>query len=148
MSDQGGQPLTEEDLKNMSEEELQELYLKQYNDEMRQMRVEDLIAQSMLTLVNIGARRAGMVPGAEDERDAVQLQKAIEAAKALLGFVEAELGPDAEQIRQAISQLQMAYVQMQGGEGTAAPAGNPAADQGSDQPGPAESSGRLWVPGQ
>lgn len=148
MSDQGGQPLTEEDLKNMSEEELQELYLQQYNAEMRQMRVEDLIAQSMFTLVNIGVRRAGLVPGAEDERDAAQLQKAIEAAKALLGFVESEMGEDADQIRQAISQLQMAYVQIQGSEGAAAPASDAAADQAPDQPGPAESSGRLWVPGQ
>ena len=147
MSDQGGQPLTEEDIKNMSEEELQELYLQQYNAEMRELRVEDLIAQSVITLVNVGARRAGLLPGAEDELDPAQLHKAIEAARSLLPIVEAELGPDADQIRQAISQLQMAFVQIQGGgEGADA-----AAEQTTSEPGgagPAQSSGRLWVPGQ
>ncbi|HMS72016.1 MAG TPA: hypothetical protein PKB03_03190 [Baekduia sp.] len=97
MSDQGGQPLTEEDIKNMSEEELQELYLQQYNAEMRELRVEDLIAQSLITLVNVGARRAGLLPGAEDELDPAQLHKAIEAARSLLPIVEAarpRCGPD------------------------------------------------------
>ncbi len=138
---------TEEELANLSEEELKQLYLEQYNAEMRQVRVEDLIAQSLITLVNVGARRAGLVPGTEDEHDPEQLRVAIEAARALLPLAEPTLGPDAAAIRDALSRLQLAYVQAGGVSSPAPSAGQaPAAEPGG--PGPAQSSGRLWVPGQ
>jgi len=52
-------------------------------------------------------------------------------------------------IRDALSQLQMAYTQMAG-----QPAPGPEGAESGEQPpsaggtGPAQSSGRLWVPGQ
>ena len=58
----GPRRYSEEELSKMSEEELKELYLEQYNAEMRQVQVQDLVAQSLITLINIGARRAGIVP--------------------------------------------------------------------------------------
>ena len=82
--------------------------------------------------------------------------------RALLPQVEPVLGPDARQIRDAISRLQMEYARLAGaggaGEGPAAPEGAeqpaepapPGAQQppNPDDPGPAQSSGRLWVPGR
>jgi hypothetical protein len=61
--------------------------------------------------------------------------------------VEPVLGQDAAQVRNAISQLQMAFAQMAGGEagGAESPGGQA---QQPEQPGQGQSSGRLWVPGQ
>lgn len=144
MTDQNAEaprPMTEEELKNLSEEELQQLYMEQYNAEMKQIRVEDMVMQTIVTLINLGGRRAGLAPETEDERDPAQLQLAINAAMALVPLVEAQLGPDAAQIQQALTQLQMAFVQSQGGDPASAEAAAPPAP-------PAAPNSGLWVPGQ
>ncbi len=127
-----------------SEEEMQAAYEAQ----LKQLRIEDVVIQTLVSLVNLGGRKAGLAPGTEDERDPDQLRLAIEGARALLPLVEQELGPDAQQVRNALSQLQMAYAQSApaGAEG----AGAPASDPRPPQPGPAQGpgGGRLWVPGQ
>jgi hypothetical protein len=135
------------DPSNMSEEELRAAYEAQLEEQLRTLRVEDVLVQTIVTLVNLGGRRAGLAPGTEDEQDPEQLRLAIEGARALLGLIEPQLGPDATAIREALSQLQMAYAQLAGGGGS--PAAEPgSADPDPDGPGPAQSSGRLWVPGQ
>jgi hypothetical protein len=152
MSDDQQQPMTEEELRAAYEAQLEE--------QLKTLRVEDVVVQTIVTLVNLGGRRAGLAPGTEAERDPEQLRLAIEGARALLGLIEAELGPDGAAIRDALSQLQLAYAQLAGGPaggpGSSAP-GGPAAPQDPSgastdpaQPGtgPAQSSGRLWVPGQ
>ena len=119
-----------------------------YEAEIKKLRVEDVLIQTVVSLVNLGGRKAGLAPGTEDERDLGQLQKAIDAARALLPLVEAELGPDAGQVRDALSQLQMAFAQQaQGGQEPPQAAGEQPPQQ-PQQPGSAQSSGRLWVPGQ
>jgi len=128
-----------------SEEELRAAY----EAEIKKLRVEDVVIQTVITLVNLGGRKAGLAPGTEDERDADQLRLAIDGARALLPFVEAELGPDAAQVRDALSQLQLAFAQSAsegGGPGETPPAGPPTTEAPSS--GPAPPSGRLWVPGQ
>jgi hypothetical protein len=142
MSDQQRQP-TEEELR---------AYAQQLEEQMRQLRVEDVIVQTIVTLVNLGGRRAGLAQGTEGERDPEQLRLAIEGARALLPLIEDQLGPDGKAIRDALSQLQMAYVQIsesEAGSGGGEQGGEPGA-QGEQPkgPGPAQSSGRLWVPGQ
>jgi hypothetical protein len=142
----------------MTEEELRAAYEQQLEEQLRTLRVEDVVVQTIVTLVNLGGRRAGLAPGTEEERDPEQLRLAIEGARALLGLIEAELGPDGAAIREAVSQLQLAYAQLAGG--TVAPGGPAGAPGGPADPGaagaqpepggagPAQSSGRLWVPGQ
>jgi hypothetical protein len=116
-----------------------------YEAELKKLHVEDIVIQTLVSLVNIGGRKAGLAPGTEDERDPAQLKLAIEGARALLPLVEEELGPDANQIRNALSQLQLAFARSaQGGE--AAVEKQPESPQ--EQPAPPQSSGRLWVPGQ
>lgn len=120
-----------------------------YEAQLKQIRVEDVLVQTLVSLVNLGGRKAGLAAGAEDERDLEQLRQAIEGVRALLPLVEEALGPDAAQIRQALSQLQMAYAR----EAPPATAGAGAQDPAPDAPdapkgpGPAQASGRLWVPG-
>ena len=127
-----------------SEEELRAAY----EAEIKKLRVEDVVIQTVVSLVNLAGRKAGLAPGTEDERDLDQLRIAIEGSRALLPLVEQELGPsDSNQIRNALSQLQMAYAQgaQEGGGPGETPPSEPPQEPGS---GPAQSSGKLWVPGQ
>src|SRR6185503_16689619 len=101
VSEQGRQP-TEEELRAA------------YEAELKKVRVEDVIVQTAVSLINLGARKAGLAPGSEDERDAEQVHQAIEAVRALWPQVEAALGPDAPKLREPLSHLQMAYTQMAG----------------------------------
>jgi hypothetical protein len=134
-----------------------------YEQQLKQIRVEDVLVQTVLSLINLGSLRAGLVPGNESEADPQQLRQAIDAVRALLPQVEPVLGPDARQIRDAVSRLQMEYARLAGAGGAEVPEGQPApqgagegdaAPQGTQQPseaegpGPAQSSGRLWVPGR
>jgi hypothetical protein len=154
MSDMSDQQQPEQ----MSEEELRAAYERQLEEQLRTLRVEDVIVQTIVTLVNLGGRRAGLAPGTEDERDPEQLRLSIEGARALLGLIENELGPDAAAIRDALSQLQMAYAQLAGGSPAGGPAGGAGGPAGGGQapgggpaqggPGSPPSSGRIWVPGQ
>jgi hypothetical protein len=125
-----------------------------YEQQLKQIKVDDVLVQTVLSLINLGSLRAGVVPGNEGEADPQQLRQAIEGVRALLPLIEPALGPDARQIRDAVSRLQMEYARLAGGA-TAPPAQEqPAAPEGEqpppepDGPGPAESSGRLWVPGR
>jgi hypothetical protein len=143
MSSEQGRPPTEDELQQT------------YEEEMKRIKVEDVLVQSLVSLINLGGRRAGLVPGAEEEYDPQQLGQAIEGARALLPLVEGGLGEDAGQIRQALSQLQMAFARTGGptpAEGATRPEPQePAAPQpGGQQPGggSGQGSGRLWIPGQ
>jgi hypothetical protein len=125
-----------------------------YEEQLKQIKVDDVLVQTVLSLINLGSLRAGVVPGNEAEADPQQLRQAIEGVRALLPLIEPALGPDASQIRDAVSRLQMEYARLAGGA-TAPPAQEqPAAPDGEQkqpkpgEPGPAQSSGRLWVPGR
>ncbi|MFL5846845.1 MAG: hypothetical protein ACJ762_19350 [Solirubrobacteraceae bacterium] len=125
---------------DISEEELRAAY----EEQLKQVRVEDVLVQTVVSLLNLGGRKAGLAPGTEDERDPDQLRAAIEGTRALLPLVEEVLGPDAKQLRDVLSQLQMAYTQLAPGS-PPPPAGEP---EPPADPGPPPPSGRIWVPGQ
>ena len=126
-----------------------------YEQQLKQIRVEDVLVQTVLSLINLGSLRAGLVPGNEVEADPQQLRQAIEGVRALLPLVEPALGPDARQIRDAVSRLQMEYARLAGAGAPQADAEQPAPEAEQEpppatpgEPGPAQSSGRLWVPGR
>jgi hypothetical protein len=163
-----------------SEEELRAAY----EAELKKIKVEHIVLEQVVSLINLGMRRTGLAPGTEDERDVDQVRLAIEAVRVLLPLVEQAAGPQAGSLRDALSQLQLAYVRLGGGPAPAgqaqpaAPQAQPAAPQdpgagpgegleGGDEAdgppsggapesepakpgeaGPAQRSGRLWVPGQ
>ncbi|MEA2149740.1 MAG: hypothetical protein QOD69_1570 [Solirubrobacteraceae bacterium] len=133
-------PPEEDDLSGLSEAELRAAY----EAELSRVRVEDVLVQTVVSLLNLAARKAGLT-GADEEPDWDQVAQAIDATRALLPFVEPTLGPETAQVRDALTQLQLAYTQS-GAAGAAAQPGEAAADAGGT--GPAQSSGRLWVPGQ
>ncbi|MDQ3588605.1 MAG: hypothetical protein M3375_09705 [Actinomycetota bacterium] len=127
MHDSPGEP-TEEELRAALEEQ------------MRHIRVEDVILQTVATLVNLAARRLGLAtaPGEDlsEERDIEQAQLAIEAVRALVPLSPEE---QSEPVRQALTQLQMAFARETQAAGGAQPApGSGAAQPGSSPPGAGE----------
>lgn len=175
-----------------SEEELRAAY----EAELARITSTDMILQAAVSLLNVGSYRlmpapagaqAGAPPGSG--RDLEQVRDAIDGVRALLEILERRVPSEVRPLRDALSQLQMAYareVQASGAEpaaqsggeagqggaqdppagagpgssggapgapGAPAPGQDPGqgptqGDQGEPGPGPAESSGRLWVPGR
>jgi hypothetical protein len=119
MSSQQGQP---------SEEELRAAY----EAELKRLRVEHVLLDNVAALVNLGMRRTGLVEGTEDERDPAQVRLAIEAVRSMLPVLEQAAPSQIGAIRDAVSQLQLAFVRI-GGQ----PSGPGAAEAGSAS-GPSE----------
>ncbi len=172
-----------------------------YEAELSRITSADLMLQAAVSLLNVGsyrlAPRSAGAPGGADApagdaqaagqaqppsgNDLEQARDAIDGARALLKILERSAPSEIAPLRNALSQLQMAYaraVQAAGGApgasgaggatsgGGAEPAsggssggatgggagGAPGADEAPSEqppaPGPAESSGRLWVPGR
>jgi hypothetical protein len=80
-------------------------------EELRRVRVEQVVMEATVSILNVAVMRAGLVPGSENERDLDQVRFGIEAVRGLLPLVEQVAGDQARPIRDALSQLQMAYVQ-------------------------------------
>ncbi len=138
----GGEP----DLEGLNQDELRAAY----EAELARIRVEDILVQTVVSLLNLAARKGGLT-GGEEEPDFEQVRQAVDATRALLPLVEPMLGPDAKQVREALAQLQLAYAR----SGATPPPGAPGAPGAAepppapaDKPSSAQSSGRLWVPGQ
>ena len=156
-----------------SEEELRAAY----EAELKRLKVEHVLLDNVAALANLGMLRTGLAPGTESERDPAQVRLAIESIRALLPVLEQAAPGQIGAIRDAVSQLQLAFVRIGGqepgsGEPGARPdspaTGGPAPGAGADpgatagpaggaaepqppkpgEPGPAQRSGRLWVPGQ
>jgi len=181
-----------------------------YEAEIKKVRVEHLMLEHVVTLVNLGMRRTGLAPGTEAERDPGQVRLAIEGVRSLLPLVEEVAPAQSGPIRHALSQMQLAFVRIGGqpaaegdarheagsgaggaagagggpgggdaggggaggaeagaggggagagggGAGAGGAGGGPDAGGGEateqappkpGEPGPAQRSGRLWVPGQ
>jgi hypothetical protein len=162
-----GRPPTEEELRAA------------YEAEIARVKVEQVLLEHVVTLINLGMRRTGLVPGTEAERDPTQVRVAIDAIRAQLPLLEQTAPQQISPIRDALSQLQLAYVKIGGAPGPAVgdapPEGEPGAGGGEPgagggepgagggepgsgeqtppppkpgEAGPAQRSGRLWVPGQ
>lgn len=120
-----------------TDEELQAAY----ETEMQRLRVEQILLESVVTLINLGMRRTGLGPGTEGERDLAQVQLAIESVRALVPVLERVAPEQARQVRDALSQVQLAYVRI-GGQAAGAGAGAGAASaSGTGEPGAAPGEG-------
>jgi hypothetical protein len=151
-----------------------------YEAELSRITSADMMLQAAVSLLNIGSYRlAGPPPAGEGGaaqpatgRDLEQVRDAIDGVRALLEILERRVPGELAPLRNALSQLQMAYArdmqasggqpssgadQPGGGEAGPASGGAPGAKPGPGEgegeqdpsgPGPAESSGRLWVPGR
>ena len=116
-----------------SEEELRA----QLEEEIRNVRVEDVVLQSTVSILNLSARRIAK----DDERDLDQAKIGIDAARALVDLVQSEAQP---QLRQAISELQVLYA-THAGEGSAEETGGESGPEQGSSERPKGDSG-LWTP--
>ncbi|HEY2632698.1 MAG TPA: hypothetical protein VGI26_10025 [Solirubrobacteraceae bacterium] len=159
-----------------------------YEAELNRITATDMILQTAVSLLNIGGRRLGLARPAEpggsapggdppaSERDLEQVRDAIDGARALMPILERRMPREIGPLRDAVSQLQMAYAREVQSTRDPAPAAPPVAPSAASTPtdaplggstaepsapvadapageekpapGPAESSGRLWVPGR
>jgi hypothetical protein len=133
---QSDEPQSEEEIRARLEEQL------------RKLRVEDLMIESVVSVLNLTARRIAK----EDERDLEQGRVGIDAIRAWVDMLPEEA---AKQIRQALSELQMLYAQAvgEGGEAEQTGGAQPAANRGApgsgaeEAPRPsADPPPRLWTP--
>jgi hypothetical protein len=121
----GDTPPSEEELRARIEEQL------------RQVRVQDLLVESAASIVNLTARRIAKV----DEQDLEQARVGIEAVRALVDLIDGEVQG---QIRGALSELQLLYARASKGEPLDAP---PEAEPAPEQPAPQKPPSKLWTPG-
>jgi hypothetical protein len=134
--DPGAEPQPEQQMTAEQEE-----MLRQMEEEMRQVRVQDVVTQSAVSILNLAARRIAK----EDERDLEQARVGIEAVRALVDLLEPE--PQRE-VRNALSQIQVMYADQAGSGAGPAPggAGEATAGEGAAPPSGQQPS-KLWTPG-
>jgi hypothetical protein len=90
--------------------------------QLRKLKVQDLLVESVVSVLNLTARRIAK----EDERDLEQARVGIEAVRAWVGLLPEEA---AKQIQNALSELQVLYAQATEGSGPE----EPEADQGEPE---------------
>jgi hypothetical protein len=100
MTEEPRQP-TEEELRAALEEQ------------MKKITVKDVLLQTVITLINVSARKLGLA-GEESEKDLDQARQGIEGVRALVPLL-----PEQEQaaVREPLSQLQMVYAREAGASG-------------------------------
>ncbi len=134
-----------------------------------------MILQAVVSLLNIGGHRLGLSsqegrPGSEEARDLEQVRDAIDGVRALLPILERRGARDLQICARCATRCPSCRWPTRARPGRArrgpsvpsetaragapgAPAAQPAAlarcrSEPADGPGPAQSSGRLWVPGR
>lgn len=94
-------------------------------EELRKLRVEDVLVQSLVTISQVGYRRLGLTPDTADDQDLDQARLAIESMDALTPVLE-RFVPDQliNDFRASVSNLKLAYAD--------AASDNPAAAETTD----------------
>ena len=127
-----------------SEEELRAAL----EEQMKRITVKDVLLQTVITLINVSARKLGLT-GEESEKDLAEAQKGIDGVRALVPLLPAE---EQAAVREPLSQLQMAYAREAGGgaQGTG--------DRAQEEPKPetrnskletderAKARSKIWTP--
>jgi hypothetical protein len=107
-------------------------------EQMRRITVKDVLLQTVVTLVNLSARKLGLGEG--EDKDLDQARLGIDAVRALLPLLpEEEVAP----VREALSQLQMAYAQA-AGDKPQTPDPRPQTQNEEDERAKARS--KIWTP--
>ena len=95
----------------------EEQLAQQVAEELRRLRIEDVLIQTLITISSIGYRRLGLTEDTKDDRDLQQVRLAIDTMTALTPVLE-NVVPE-ELIRdfnQSVANLQLAYAQAAGEE--------------------------------
>jgi hypothetical protein len=107
-------------------------------EQMRRITVKDVLLQTVVTLVNLSARKLGLGEG--EEKDLDQARLGIDAVRALLPLLpEEEVAP----VKEAVSQLQMAYAQAAGQKPETQ---DPTPETPDDEAERAKARSKIWTP--
>jgi uncharacterized protein YjaG (DUF416 family) len=80
-------------------------------EELRTLRVEDVLVNALLAVSSIGYRRLGATPDTAADRDLDQVRLAIDTMKAIATVLETFVPPELLQnFAEAVAELQLAYV--------------------------------------
>ncbi len=115
-------------------------------EQMKRITVKDVLLQTVITLVNLSARKLGLA-GDEKEKDLEQAHQAIEGIRALLPLLPAD---EQQAVREPLSQLQMRYAQearnQESGDRESGPEAEtrPAPDTQADER--AKARAKIWTP--
>jgi hypothetical protein len=138
MSDEGTPTQPPGGQQQPSEEELRA----RIEEQLKQVRVQDLLVESAASIVNLTARRIAK----PDEQDLEQARIGIEAVRALVDLLDGEVEG---QIRGALSELQLLYARASKGEPLeGAPETAPPPESTPPEPPPEPGPSKLWTPGR
>jgi len=102
----------------MSESEDQERIARELADELRRLRIEDVLIQTLITVSSIGYRRLGLTEETRDDRDLQQARLAIDAMAALTPVLESVVPEELiRDFNQSVANMQLAYAQAAADEG-------------------------------
>lgn len=102
-----------------------------YEAELARITVPDMLLQATVSLLNLAARR--LAPEGDEGRDLDQVRDAIDGVRALLEILERRMPGELRTLRDALSQLQLAYAaEVQRGDRAASPGGGASS---ADEPG-------------
>jgi hypothetical protein len=128
----------EQEEQQPSEEELRE----RIDEQLRKVRVQDVLLESVVSLINLTARRIAK----DDERDLEQARVGIEAVRAVVDLLDDE---PAKQVRSALSEIQMLYAKHAEGS-PVDPESGAEGPPGAEAPPPSRGApggpSRLWTP--
>ena len=90
---------------SVAEEPDQEEFARRLEEELKRIKVADLLVQTVYTVSSLGYRRMG-----EEDRDLDQARLAIDAMKALVPVLEGSLSEEMmTDLNQAVANMQLAY---------------------------------------
>ena len=117
-------------------------------EQMKRITVKDVLLQTVITLINVSARKLGLA-GDEEEKDLEQAHQGIEGVRALLPLL-----PEEEQkaVREPLSQIQMRYAQEATGHRPQATGDRPqdqspvTSQQSPEDEERAKARSKIWTP--
>jgi hypothetical protein len=81
-------------------------------EELRRLRVEDVLVQAIVTVSSLGFRRLGLTEETKEDRDLEQARLAIETMQALTPVLEQAVPPELlRDLGASVASLQLAYAQ-------------------------------------
>ncbi len=106
----------------LGEELNEEAIARELAEELRKLRVEDVVVNTLVHVSSIGYRRLGLTEDSSDERDLAQTALAIETMQALVPVLKDFLpGELVASFEEQIANLQLAYAkaasEARGGDG-------------------------------
>jgi hypothetical protein len=80
-----------------------------YREQLKQLRVIDLVRDMMVTLVTVGYEKLGLTEQTRELRDLRDARVAIESLRRLIEVVEGEGDPEAASLRSTLAQMQLNF---------------------------------------